>query len=72
MTLTVHVPDDVPASVMPGDASRALLEAYALEGYRSRRLTAFHVRKLLGHASRHLDIIGWIPVARETGHFFHG
>lgn len=52
MTLTVHVPDDVPASVMPGDASRALLEAYALEGYRSRRLTAFHVRKLLGHASR--------------------
>ncbi len=52
MTVTVHLPDDLAASVLPGDASRALLEAYALEGYRNRRLTAFHVRKLLGHESR--------------------
>ena len=52
MTLTLTLPDDLPPAVLPQDTPRAFLEAFALEGYRSHRLTAHHVRQLLGHASR--------------------
>ncbi len=50
MTITIHIPDSVGANfVDPGrDLARQVLEAFALEGYRSDRLTRDDIRNLLG------------------------
>ena len=54
MQVTFTVPDEM-VSGLAGDSddlSRIALEAFAVQGYRCRRLSAFEVRQLLGHASR--------------------
>lgn len=50
MELVVQIPDTVVGTLpsQNGDLSRDLLESYALEGYRSARLTANQVQELLG------------------------
>lgn len=50
MELVVQIPDAVVGTLpsQNGDLSRDLLESYALEGYRSGRLTANQVQELLG------------------------
>lgn len=50
MELIVHIPDKAAAilSAQNGDLAREILEGYALEGYRSGRLTAYQVQELLG------------------------
>jgi hypothetical protein len=50
MTVTVQIPDAlIPIVESAGsDPSRAFLEAFALDGYRSMRLTEYQVRQLLG------------------------
>lgn len=52
MTVTLTIPDELSGSISQPDVSRAFLEAFALEGYRSERLTVKDVRTLLGHESR--------------------
>jgi hypothetical protein len=54
MEVTVHIPDDVAADlqVRSDELSRRLLEAYALEGYKSGELTAHQVKELLGFDTR--------------------
>lgn len=54
MRVSVEIPDElVAALVVPGqDAARAALEAWGLEAYRERRLSAFQLRTLLGIPSR--------------------
>jgi hypothetical protein len=54
MTITIEIPDNVAASfAVPGrELAREVLEAFALEGYRSERLTAAEVRWLLGFETR--------------------
>jgi hypothetical protein len=50
MKVIVHIPDSSAAD-LPGtdkDLSRKLLEAYAVEHYRSGELTAHQVKELLG------------------------
>jgi hypothetical protein len=49
MTITIEIPDNVAASfAAPGrELAREVLEAFALEGYRSERLTRNDVRNLL-------------------------
>lgn len=55
MTITVELPDDVAQALFPAgtdDPSRTAVEAIALEGYRSRQLTAAQVRRMLGFETR--------------------
>jgi hypothetical protein len=50
MTIIVKIPDEFAGQLVPPgqDPSRAVLEAIALEGYRSDRLTEGDIRQLLG------------------------
>ena len=49
MHIALDIPDNIPNVVAPDqDPARAALEAMALEGYRSQRLSEFDVRELLG------------------------
>ena len=55
MQVTLDIPDDlVPALSAPGqDPARTALEAWGLEAYRRRKLSAFQLRTLLGIESRY-------------------
>jgi hypothetical protein len=58
VNVQIQIPDDVAEVFCPEGASsgpdvpRAVLEALALEGYRSRRLSESQVRRLLGLDTR--------------------
>ncbi|SRR5664280_2251334 len=58
MNVQVQIPDDMACIFMADgqlsqpDLPRAVLEALALEGYRSRRITESQVRRLLGLETR--------------------
>lgn len=54
MHITVEIPDNAAAdfSAADQDPARALLEAFALEGYRSGRFSEAGVRRLLGFETR--------------------
>jgi hypothetical protein len=49
MHIALDIPDSIPNVVAPNeDPTRAALEAMALEGYRSGRLSEYDIRELLG------------------------
>jgi hypothetical protein len=50
MEVVVHISDSVVATLpsQDGDLARDLLESYALEGYKSGKLTAYQMQELLG------------------------
>jgi len=52
--VTLDLPDELAAYLASSgrDASRAALEAIALEGYRERKLSAGQLRRLLGYRTR--------------------
>jgi hypothetical protein len=53
MRITLDLPDELAASLTPGqDPSRAALEALGLEAYRRRRISGYQLRTLLGLPSR--------------------
>lgn len=54
MEVVVHISDSVVASLPSedGDLARDLLESYALEGYKSGKLTAYQMQELLGLETR--------------------
>ncbi len=54
MTITFEIPEELAGQLIPEgqDPVRAVLEAVALEGYRSERLTTAEIRKLLGFDTR--------------------
>jgi hypothetical protein len=54
MEVTIHIPDDLARSLEPagGDLSRRTLEALAIDGYRSEKLTEEQVRRILGYGTR--------------------
>jgi hypothetical protein len=54
MQITLEVPDDVAhcLEAQVKDLPRALLESFALEGYRSGTLTEEQVRRVLGYGTR--------------------
>jgi uncharacterized protein UPF0175 len=54
MQLTVELPDDVAQGLeaQVKDLPRELLESFALEGYRSGKLTEEQVRKILRYGTR--------------------
>ena len=54
MRVTVEIPDDVARKVVSpdGDLACIVLEDFAVESYRARKLTMDQVRELLGFATR--------------------
>jgi predicted HTH domain antitoxin len=54
MQVTFDIPDDLVSQLLAAgkDPSRAALEAFAVEGYRSERLTESEVRRMLGYETR--------------------
>ena len=54
MQITLELPDDVARGLeaQVKNLPRALLESFALEGYRTGKLTEEQVRKLLGYGTR--------------------
>lgn len=61
MQVHLEVPEDVARqfAAEPGGISRAALEALAVEGVRSGRLTVYQARKMLGISSRN-DMDGFL------------
>lgn len=61
MQVVLEIPDEMARQFAPdGEGlSRAALEALALEGYRTKRLTESKLRRLLGFESR-FDVHGFL------------
>jgi len=57
----LEIPEDLATQLTPEhqDLARAVLEAVALEGYRSGKLTEAELRRLLGYESR-LELDGFL------------
>ena len=53
MNVTLQIPDDIADQLERGDLPRRALEALAIEEYRSGRLTASELRRLLGFETRY-------------------
>ena len=51
MSVQVEIPDSVFQLPAP-DVSREVLETVAIEGFKSRQLTTFQIRKMLGFETR--------------------
>jgi hypothetical protein len=54
MQVTLNIPDDLAAQLAAAgkDPSRTALEALAVEGYRTQRLTEAEVKRMLGYGTR--------------------
>ena len=67
MNVTVEIPDDLAAALTSSgqDLGRATLEALALEGYRSDRMTEADIRQLLGFET-FMEVHGFL---KEHGAF---
>lgn len=54
MRITLEIPDQIAASLGPGqDPARLALESIGIEAYRQRRITGYQLRTLLGIDSRY-------------------
>ena len=69
MTITVEIPDEMAGALATPDKdpARAVLEAVALEGYRTNRLTEYQVQLLLGFETR-LEVHGLL---KENGAYLN-
>ncbi len=67
MTITVEIPEELAGQLIAAgqNPARAVLEAIALEGYRSDHLTEADIRKLLGFDTR-IEVHGFL---KEHGAF---
>ena len=71
MQITVELPEDIAGHTDPG---REALEALALQGYRSRKLTQFDVGRLLSLSriqtedflARHVDLYDYTTEELES------
>jgi hypothetical protein len=54
MQVTIELPDELADQIRKtsGDVGRIILEAFAIDGYRSGKLTGGQVRQLLGRGTR--------------------
>jgi hypothetical protein len=69
VTITIEIPEELAGRLIAGgqDPARATLEAVALEGYRSDRLSETDIRELLGFETR-IEVHGFL---KEHGVFLH-
>ena len=65
----LDIPDDVAAQIRSAgqEPSRAVLEALALEGYRTERLTEGEIQRLLGMETR-MEVHAFL---KEHGEYLH-
>ncbi len=65
MTVALEIPDEFSRLLAEkwGDVPRHILESVAAEGYASGALTAFEVRRLLGHDSR-METLNFLTTRR--------
>jgi hypothetical protein len=70
MMLTVEIPDEVAGAMASSgqEPSRAVLEAVALEGYRTQRLSESAVRRLLGFGTR-TQVHGFLKQHGLSSHY---
>jgi Uncharacterised protein family (UPF0175) len=70
MQVNIELPEDVSRALEArwGNVSRGLLEAIALEGYRSGALTESQVRRLLGFETR-MDVHAFLKQAGVPLHY---
>jgi len=60
MHITIDIPDTISGVIAPEqDPARATLEALALEGYRSDRLSEYDIQQLLGFETR-MEVHGFL------------
>lgn len=69
MQITLDIPDELAAQMISGgtNVSRAALEALALEGYRTERLSESAIRRLLGFETR-MEVHAFL---KEHGVYLH-
>jgi predicted HTH domain antitoxin len=69
MQVTLNIPDELAAQMVTGgaDISRAALEALAVEGYRTERLSESEIRQLLGFETR-MEVHAFL---KERGAWMH-
>jgi Uncharacterised protein family (UPF0175) len=67
MDVQIQIPDDVARVIQnqQPDLSRAALEALALEGYRSERLSEGQVRRMLGFRTR-MQVHSFLKLTTST------
>jgi hypothetical protein len=71
MQVTVEIPDEMAQKLAPDgqDPARALLEAVAIEGYRSGTLTAYQTRRLLRFETR-FELDGFLKAHNVWEHAY--
>jgi hypothetical protein len=68
MHIALDIPDNIQGVIAQDqDPARATLEALALEGYRSDRLSEYDVQRLLGFETR-MEVHGFL---KEHGVYLH-
>ncbi len=69
MQITFNIPDDLASQIVSDgqDLSRAALEALAVEGYRTERLSESEIRQLLGFETR-MEVHAFL---KEHGAYMH-
>jgi Uncharacterised protein family (UPF0175) len=69
MQVTLTIPDDLAAQLIAAgkDPAQAALEALAVEGYRSQRLSEYDIRRMLGFETR-MEVHGFL---KEHGAYLH-
>ncbi|HEX8713437.1 MAG TPA: UPF0175 family protein [Terracidiphilus sp.] len=69
MQITLNIPDELAAEITANSAdfSRSVLEALALEGYRSEKLSEAAVRRLLGFET-HMEVHAFL---KDHGVYSH-
>lgn len=69
MHIALDIPDNIPNVVAPDqDPARAVLEALALEGYRSERLSEHDLQRLLGFETC-MEVHGFLKEHRVYLHY---
>lgn len=71
MQVTVEIPDDIAEKLAPAGQTpaRSMLEATAIEGYRSGTLTASQTRRMLGFETRY-ELDGFLKAHQVLEHAY--
>jgi len=70
MEVTLTIPDSLALQIAAAgkEPARAALEALAVEGYRSRQLSEFQVRQMLGFETR-MEVHGFLKQHEAYMHY---